>query len=125
MVVTITWEGTSPCGAARSGGGTGQAWMGGTGSVAVGFLGVDPGRVLLQRLRAPRKRLLHRLPAAGAEHVALPDPVKPLLQLVQVDLVLLQFRERVVAGHVLLLHLRKEVLTAVHDLLVLVVPGRL
>src|SRR6266702_3612587 len=98
---------------------------GGARSVAVGFLGVDPGRVLLQRLPAPLERPLRGRAAAGPEHVALPDPGEPLLQLVQVDLVLLQLREGVVAGHVLLLYLRQEVLTAVHDLLVLVVPGRL
>src|SRR5690349_7189951 len=99
MIVTIARKSKTARAAA-------QRPEGGAGSMALGVLGVDPGRVLLQRLRAPRQGLLDRLPPAGAEHIALPDPVKPLLQLVQVDLVLLQFRERVVAGHMLLPHLR-------------------
>ena len=55
--------------------------------MAVGFLGVDPGRVLLQRLGAQGQGLLRGLPPARAEDVTLPHPGEPLLQLVQVDLV--------------------------------------
>ena len=61
---------------------------GGARLVAVGFFGVDAGRVLLQRPGAPFQRLLRGLPATGPEHVPLPDPVQPPLQLLQVDLVL-------------------------------------
>src|SRR5215831_11116536 len=84
----------------------GRCWRG-CGSMALRFLGVDAGGVLLQRL-------LRGLPAVGAEHVPPTHPGEPLLQLVQVDFVLFQFRVRVVVRHVLLLHLRQKVLAAVH-----------
>src|SRR5215831_10330711 len=86
----------------------------GCGSMGLRFLGVDTRGVLLQRLPTHSQGLLRGLPAIGAEHVPLLHPGEPLLQLVQVDFVLFQFRVGVVVRHVLLLHLGQEVLAAVH-----------
>src|SRR6202046_3048 len=94
-------------------------------SVAVFFFRVDPRRVVVQRLLAGLEGLL-RLGAAGrAERGPRPHPGEPGPQLDQIDLVLLELGVGEVVGHVLLLHLAQEVLAAVDDLLVLVVPGGL
>src|SRR5580704_8416905 len=94
-------------------------------SVAVCFFRVDPCRVVVQRLLAGLEGLLRLGTAGRAERVPRPDPGEPGAQLDQVDLVLLEFGVGEVVGHVLLLHLAQEVLAAVDDLLVLVVPGGL
>src|SRR5215469_13259402 len=95
------------------------------GSVTVGFAGIYLGCVGFQRLLAFLDRLFRRVPPVGAEDVAVAHLGEPVAQLDQVDLVLLELGVGEVAGCVLLHHLGKEVLAAVHDFLVLVVPCRL
>src|SRR5579863_6522434 len=94
-------------------------------SLSLRLLGVDPGRVRLERLLALVEGLLAGPPAAGAEDVPLDDLREPVPQLDEVDLVLLEFGVGEVVLVVLLQHLPQEVLALVDDLLVLVVARRL
>src|ERR1700733_656407 len=90
-------------------------------SLSLRLLGVDPGRIRLERLLALVEELFAGRPAAGAEGVPLDDLGEPVSQLDQVDLVLLQLGVGEVVRVPLLLHLPEEVLALVDDLLVLVV----
>src|ERR1700684_3297640 len=94
-------------------------------SLPLRLLGVDPGRVRLERLIALVEELLAGFPAAGAEDVPVDDLREPVPQLDQVDLVLLALGVGDVVLVVLLLHLPEEVLPLVDELLVLVVARRL
>src|SRR6478609_898993 len=89
------------------------------------LLGVDPGRVRLERLLALVQELLASRPPARAEEIPFDDLREPVLELDQVDLVLLKLSVGEVVLVVLLLHLPEEVLALVDDLLVLVVARRL
>ena len=94
-------------------------------SLSLRLLGVDPGRIGLERLLALVEELLAGGPSAGAEGIPLDDLRQPVPQLDQVDLVLLELGVGEVVLVVLLLHLPEEVLALVDDLLVLVVARRL
>ena len=60
-------------------------------SVALRFLGVNPGRIGFKGELALLDRLLGRLPAVRVERVTLSHLGEPVAQLDQVDLVLLEF----------------------------------
>src|SRR6185312_10166347 len=84
-----------------------------TGSLPLGLLGIDPGRVRLERQLALLEELLAGRPPAGAEDIPLDDLRKPVLELDEVDLVLLKLGVGEVVVVVLLLDLPEDVLAVV------------
>src|SRR6185437_1132419 len=91
-------------------------------SVAFLVRRVHAGGVVVQRLLAGLQCLLRLRAPAGAERIALAHPGEPIPQLDEIDLVLLKLRVGEVIRQVFLFHLGQEILAAVHDLFVLVVP---